>query len=225
MRIHRIAWLGLVAAIVSSPALAATYIYPTKGQSKTQQNKDKGECTVWATDQTGFDPANPPPAPKAPPPPSVPADPTQSGLREHPNAVRGAIVRNPARRSPEFRHFFTKSSRRNRANRAGINASGKKARRRIGREPACPIDRFFKRGPNSFRVEGDIDVRSEVGFELLKLEVSDYFDFAPFVDKDTSGLKLVNAFEHRVGARNKAESEVLRDRGDPQLSVDFGIRE
>jgi OmpA family protein len=90
MRIYHIAWLGLVAAFVSAPALAATYIYPTKGQSKAQQNKDKGECTVWATDQTGFDPANPPPAPKAPPPPSVPADPTQSGLREHPNAVRGA---------------------------------------------------------------------------------------------------------------------------------------
>jgi hypothetical protein len=32
------------------------YIYPEKGQSAEQQNKDKYECSQWATGQTGFDP-------------------------------------------------------------------------------------------------------------------------------------------------------------------------
>lgn len=35
-------------------------IYPAKGQSKEQQQKDKGECYAWAMDETGFDPANTP---------------------------------------------------------------------------------------------------------------------------------------------------------------------
>jgi hypothetical protein len=32
------------------------YIYPSKGQSEAQQNKDKYECNTWAVSQTGFDP-------------------------------------------------------------------------------------------------------------------------------------------------------------------------
>jgi len=37
------------------------YIYPAKGQSQAQQDKDRYECHTWATQQTGFDPtrANP----------------------------------------------------------------------------------------------------------------------------------------------------------------------
>ena len=48
------------------------FIYPTKGQSAEQQDKDKWECRAWATKQTGFDPAaritasTPPPARQAP---------------------------------------------------------------------------------------------------------------------------------------------------------------
>ncbi|HKV54783.1 MAG TPA: glycine zipper domain-containing protein [Candidatus Binataceae bacterium] len=48
------------------------FIYPTKGQSAEQQDKDKWECRAWATKQTGFDPAaritasSPPPARQAP---------------------------------------------------------------------------------------------------------------------------------------------------------------
>lgn len=64
---NRVPWLAVVATFVTgSVAFAGTYIYPKKGQSKQQQDKDKGACTVWATDQTGFDPANPPPPPAAP---------------------------------------------------------------------------------------------------------------------------------------------------------------
>ncbi len=33
------------------------YIYPAKGQTPAQQDKDRYECHTWAVQQTGFDPA------------------------------------------------------------------------------------------------------------------------------------------------------------------------
>lgn len=38
----------------------AQYAYPAKGQSQAQQQKDESACSKWATEQTGFDPMNPP---------------------------------------------------------------------------------------------------------------------------------------------------------------------
>ncbi len=35
---------------------AAQYIYPQKGQDQAQQDTDRGECHIWAVNQTGFDP-------------------------------------------------------------------------------------------------------------------------------------------------------------------------
>ena len=35
------------------------YIYPNKGQSQAQKNKDMSQCNTWAINQTGFDPAAP----------------------------------------------------------------------------------------------------------------------------------------------------------------------
>ena len=43
-------------------------IYPEKGQSKEQIEKDKFECYSWAKEQTGFDPMETPKATSAPPP-------------------------------------------------------------------------------------------------------------------------------------------------------------
>lgn len=37
------------------------YVYPSKGQSQAQQDKDRYECHTWAVKQTGFDPSKPPP--------------------------------------------------------------------------------------------------------------------------------------------------------------------
>lgn len=75
--------LAIVGALVLTPmAEAATYAYPAKGQSPATQAKDEGECSKWATAQTGFDPAMPPPAPAAHPAPV-----TGSGAR-----VAGAAV-------------------------------------------------------------------------------------------------------------------------------------
>ena len=36
---------------------AGMYIYPSKGQSSQQQDKDRYECHTWAVQQTGFDPS------------------------------------------------------------------------------------------------------------------------------------------------------------------------
>jgi hypothetical protein len=43
---------------VENPPLPTTtiYFYPTKGQSKEQQERDRYECYRWAVKQTGFDP-------------------------------------------------------------------------------------------------------------------------------------------------------------------------
>lgn len=35
------------------------YVYPSKGQSQAQQDKDRYECHQWAVKQTGFDPTKP----------------------------------------------------------------------------------------------------------------------------------------------------------------------
>jgi hypothetical protein len=60
-----------MALLVSSSGAQGPVIYPAKGQSSEQQLKDKGECHVWAVQQSGFDPAKTQPSaspPAAPPP-------------------------------------------------------------------------------------------------------------------------------------------------------------
>lgn len=51
--------LFLMPGLVSAQT-ASLYVYPAKGQSQAQQNKDQYECHNWAVSQTGFDPSNPP---------------------------------------------------------------------------------------------------------------------------------------------------------------------
>ena len=48
-------------------APAQGFVYPARGQTAQQQEFDRGQCYSWAVQQSGFDPANPPP-PTAPPP-------------------------------------------------------------------------------------------------------------------------------------------------------------
>ena len=44
-------------ALLVAPAVASDlYIYPNKGQSNEQMEKDKFDCYGWAKQQTGFDP-------------------------------------------------------------------------------------------------------------------------------------------------------------------------
>jgi hypothetical protein len=49
--------LALVCDSVALAQSAQMYIYPSKGQSQQQQDKDRYECHSWAVQQTGFDPS------------------------------------------------------------------------------------------------------------------------------------------------------------------------
>lgn len=64
---------------VAAQAQAPT-IYPAKGQSPEQMNQDKGECHMWAVNESGFDPA----ARVAPPP-------TIAVAQEQPKATGGRV--------------------------------------------------------------------------------------------------------------------------------------
>lgn len=48
-------WAG-ASAFAQAPVAAKPAIYPTKGQTDAQQEKDKSDCYTWATKQTGYDP-------------------------------------------------------------------------------------------------------------------------------------------------------------------------
>jgi Glycine-zipper domain len=77
----RNAIFAIAASVLISSAGAFAqnlYVYPQKGQSKQQQEKDEFECHKWAKDQTGFDPMAQPSSPAA-------AAPAPKG-----GAVRGA---------------------------------------------------------------------------------------------------------------------------------------
>ena len=72
----------------SQTSLAEEFLYPKKGQSAEQQDKDKYECHQWAVGQTGFDPMNPPKAPDATP--QVAAATVQAGRRGSWGSARGS---------------------------------------------------------------------------------------------------------------------------------------
>lgn len=50
----------LLLLVLGSAIAQQVHIYPTKGQSKQQLEKDKFACYGWAKGQSGFDPMNPP---------------------------------------------------------------------------------------------------------------------------------------------------------------------
>jgi len=45
------------AMLLSNSVLAAPIVFPNNGQSQAQQQKDEGECHMWAVNKTGFDPS------------------------------------------------------------------------------------------------------------------------------------------------------------------------
>jgi hypothetical protein len=82
---------AMIGVLAGAPALAQqNFVYPGKGQSPQQQQKDEFECHQWAVQQTGYDPANPRQQASAPPPPSGSAEPEAgSGAK---GAVKGAVI-------------------------------------------------------------------------------------------------------------------------------------
>jgi len=77
-----------VASFVVGQAQAKPIVYPSKGQSAQQQQKDEGECYVWAKNSTGIDPA----AVATAPAPAQQTGPAVGGGERARGAVRGAVV-------------------------------------------------------------------------------------------------------------------------------------
>jgi len=81
----------LAICFVTSTATAQdVFVYPSRRQTTDQQNRDKYECTQWATQQTGFNPSAPQPSTYGsyPAPPPV-QQPTAGPLK---GAVGGAAI-------------------------------------------------------------------------------------------------------------------------------------
>jgi hypothetical protein len=84
------AWIFLWAVTLAGGACAQQYVYPAKGQSREQQKRDESACYSWAVEQSGFDPAKPPPPQQTAKPPTTATGTTPgAGAR---GAVRGAVV-------------------------------------------------------------------------------------------------------------------------------------
>jgi hypothetical protein len=83
--------VAIIAVLAGAQALAQqTFVYPARGQSPQQQQKDEFECYQWAAQQSGYDPSRPPPPQAAAPAPSQPAGPAPGSGAQ--GAVKGAVV-------------------------------------------------------------------------------------------------------------------------------------
>src|SRR5215472_16368095 len=83
-RLSRLVLFGLALLLpaAASAQSGQMYIYPQKGQSAAQQDKDRYACHTWAVQQTGFDPSRAYSNPNA-------LDP-QPYRPSHPHVLRGA---------------------------------------------------------------------------------------------------------------------------------------
>jgi hypothetical protein len=87
---HPSLWVLALSAAIITPAMAQLSIYPANGQSPEQQQTDQAECHQWAVQQTGIDPAAPPPVAQAAAPPTTATGTTRgAGAR---GAARGAVA-------------------------------------------------------------------------------------------------------------------------------------
>jgi hypothetical protein len=107
--------MGLLFILSDALAAAELFVYPSKGQTKEQQEQDEFSCYKWAKEQTGFDP-NQPMQQAAPPPP-------QGG------AVKGAGERRRNRRN--------RGCHRRRCRKGSGHWSGSCRCRRCDAPPSC----------------------------------------------------------------------------------------
>jgi hypothetical protein len=83
-------YIASLMALVVTQAGAQQVVYPAKGQTADQQKKDESDCYGWAVQNSGYDPAKPPPAAAAPAQPTTATGTTPgAGAR---GAARGAVV-------------------------------------------------------------------------------------------------------------------------------------
>ena len=68
MKLHTILLCVHTTGIAVTATASDVIVYPAHGQDKVQQEKDEGDCFVWAKNETGIDPmAQPAAAPTAAP--------------------------------------------------------------------------------------------------------------------------------------------------------------
>ena len=80
--------IPVLAFYVNAALAQDLIIFPAKGQSEEQMEKDKFDCYQWAKKQTGFDPMQPQQTAQAPSPQSQ--GPQGERIK---GAARGAVVR------------------------------------------------------------------------------------------------------------------------------------
>ena len=92
MFIRRNAAAGLAVVLCAALAVEAQQpvVYPAKGQSAEQQQKDSGECYVWAKQQTGVDPVAVAQQGSTAPAPTGPQGERVAGAAR--GAVAGAVI-------------------------------------------------------------------------------------------------------------------------------------
>jgi hypothetical protein len=76
------------AAYAGPPPNTTVYAYPQRGQTADQQSRDRYECSMWAVQQTGFDPS----APSVPPAYRVVASGPPPGTGTAVGAIAGAVL-------------------------------------------------------------------------------------------------------------------------------------
>jgi len=77
--------------------VAQVFAYPLHGQSPAQQDRDHWECSLWATQQTGFDPSAPgvPPQQRVRVVPAGPPPGTNTAIGAMTGAILGAAISRP----------------------------------------------------------------------------------------------------------------------------------
>lgn len=93
MRAYRLPVTAAILIPLAAASLASTppIIYPAKGQTPQQQQKDEGECAAWAKQSTGIDPAVVAATPAPATPAAQPQDTAPKGERVR-GAARGAAA-------------------------------------------------------------------------------------------------------------------------------------
>ena len=80
----------LLSVMAAAAGAQDVFMYPARGQSQQQQDRDRYECHSWAVGQTGFDPSRASAASAPPPPPPPPQEAPQGGLLR--GGARGAAI-------------------------------------------------------------------------------------------------------------------------------------
>ncbi len=93
MRAYRRPVTAATLVLLAAASLASTppIIYPSKGQTPEQQQKDEGECAAWAKQNTGIDPAVVAATPTTPAP-AAQAEPVSPMGERVRGAARGAAA-------------------------------------------------------------------------------------------------------------------------------------